>query len=174
MDWIIWLVFGLLLAALVGFLVFTFFRDKRKNKKIIAKRIELKRATVKTSKQLAIRIYTLILLKDEFLQEVVPGRSKVKMKNVNYTCRKFLKEIYDSKAFRTIYIESKDSDPNFAKNMNNLINENSNLWDKKCKNEIAYFENFFNQLKSEENFDTIKSEAEAEIRELFNQEVEKN
>ena len=173
-NWVVWLIFGLLIVALVRFLVFSFVKDKRKNKKIIQKRIELRRATAKTSKELAIRIYTLIEMNDEFLKEVKPGFSKVKMKNVNATSRNFLKEIYDSKAFKTLYIESDEADPMYAKNIKNLIDTSSNLWAKYCQEEILYFKEFHDELKDDEIFETIKNETKNTIKINFDREVKNN
>ena len=172
-SWVTWLIFGLLIAALVGFLLFTFIKDKRKNRKITEKRIELRRATVKTSKELAIRIYTLIRLNEDFIKEVKPGSSKIKMKNVTTTCRNFLKDIYDSKAFKVIYIESDEADPDYALNLKKLIDTNSNLWSKYCLNEIKYFENFHNELKNDEKFDELVKESEKLIKEAFDEEVKR-
>lgn len=173
-NWVVWLIFGLLIVGLVGFLVFSFIKDKRKNKKIIQKRIELRRATAKTSKELAIRIYTLIEMNDEFLKEVQPGFSKVKMKNVNATSRNFLKEIYDSKAFKTLYIESDEADPMYSKNIKNLIDTSSNLWTKYCQEEILYFKKFHDELKGDAIFEIIKNEAKNTIRANFDREVKNN
>ncbi len=173
-NWVIWLVFGLLIAALVGFLIFSFVRDKNKNKKIIKKRIELRRATAKTAKELAIRIYTLIEMNDEYIKEVKPGFSKIKMKNVNSIARNFLKEIYDSKAFKVIYIDSEDADPKFANSIKSLIDTNSNLWNKYCNEQIEYFKNFDQELKDYEMYETIKNEAKETINLKYEQELKDN
>ncbi len=173
-SWVIWLIFGLLIAALIGFLVFSFLKDKRKNKKIVQKRIELRRATVKTAKELAIKIYTLIEINEENLKKVIPGKSDIKMKNVNSTARYFLKDVYDSKAFRVLYIESEDADPKYAKNIKKLIDTNSNLWDKYCKDEILYFKKFHDELKDSDNFKEIKNETADIINEYFVNEVKSN
>lgn len=170
-NWVTWLIFGLVILALVGFLVFTFVKDKIKNRKIVEKKIEIKRATIKTSKELAIRIYSIIEKNNDFLKMVIPGSSKIKMKHVNSTCRRFLKEIYDSKPFKLIYIESDDADPDFAKNMNKLIETNSNLWNKYCINEIEYFKQFDEQLKNDNKYKEIKEESIKFIDKFFNQEV---
>ena len=100
-----WIIFGLLFAAIVGFLLFTFLNDKWKKNKMMKKRIELRRATSKTSKELAIRIYTLIEINNEYVNKVIPGTSKIKMRNVNLASRSFLKDIYDSKSFKVLYID---------------------------------------------------------------------
>ena len=90
-----YVIIGVLIFFLVAFLVFTYIKDKNKNKKIIEKKAELRRATSKTTKELSIRIYSLIEMNEQMLKEVVPGVSEIKMKNVNNTCKKFLKDIYD-------------------------------------------------------------------------------
>lgn len=166
-NWTIWLIFGLLLAALIGFLVFSFFKDKIKNRKIAQKRYELRRATIKTSKELAIRIYTLIEINNKYVKEIVPGRSKIKMKEINFKARNFLKQIYDSKAFKTIYIDSDDTDPKYAKNLKNLIDQKSNLWNKYCNEEIEYFKKLHNELNDDERFELIKNEALNDIEIFF-------
>lgn len=167
-NWVIWLIFGLLLAALIGFLVFSFFKDKRKNRKIAQKRLELKRAAIKTSKELAIRIYTLIEINNELVEKVNPGNSSLKMKDINFNSRQFLKRIYDSKAFKTIYIESQETDPNYAQYLKNLIDKKSNLWLKYCETEINYFKELHDELENDEKFDLLKNDAKKDILNLFN------
>ena len=93
-------------------------------KKLISKNVKL---TPKTTKELSIRIYSLIEMNEEMLKEVVPGVSKIKMKNVNNTCKKFLKDIYDSKAFKVLYIDSNETNPLYAANIKKLIDTSSNL-----------------------------------------------
>lgn len=162
-----WIIFGLLFAAVVGFLVFTFFNDKRKKTKLMKKRIELRRATSKTSKELAIRIYTLIEINNEYVDKVIPGISKIKMKNVNLASRNFLKDIYDSKSFKVLYVESEDADPAYSENMKNLIDTKSNLWSKYCLDEIGYFKKFHDELRNDVNFETIKKDSQETINNYF-------
>ncbi len=171
---ITWLVFGILLALLVGFLVFSWVRDRNKNKKILTKRVELKRATIKASKELAIRIYAMIEMNEKYLSEVNPGFSKVKMKNVTATSRNFLKDIYDSKPFKVLYIESDETDPQYSINLKKLIDTNSNLWEKYCSNEIEYFKKFYKELEGDDKFQEIKDEALKSINEVFEKEVNSN
>ncbi len=162
-----WIIFGILFAAVVGFLVFTFLNDKRKKNKIIKKRIELRRATSKTSKELAIRIYTLIEINNEYVNKVVPGISKIKMKNVNLSSRNFLKDIYDSKSFKVLYIDSNEADPMYGQSMKNLIDTKSNLWNKYCLDEINYFKKFHDELRNDENFEKIKNDSQKIINDYF-------
>lgn len=172
-NWVVWVVFGLLLCLLVGFLVFSFIKDKRKNRRLAQKRAELRRATIRSSKELAIRIYTLIQFNQEKIKEIVPGESKIKMKHVNFTAKKFLKDIYESKVFKTIYIESTESDPNYSRNIKTLIDTKSNLWNKYCQNEIKYFESFHNELLEDEKFQTIKENANKDINIHFEEVLKK-
>lgn len=162
-----WIIFGLLFAAIVGFLLFTFLNDKWKKNKIMKKRIELRRATSKTSKELAIRIYTLIEINNEYVNKVIPGISKIKMRNVNLASRSFLKDIYDSKSFKVLYIDSDDADPLYSQNMKNLIDTKSNLWNKYCSNAIQYFKKFHDELRNDENFEIIKDDSQKIINDYF-------
>lgn len=172
-NWATWLIFGLLILALVGFLLFTFLKDKRKNRKIAEKRIELRRATVKASKELAIKIYTLIEINKELIDQVKPGTSKIKMKDVTNSSRIFLKEIYDSKTFKVIYIESDEADPQYAINLKKLIDTNSNLWYKYCNDEIKYFKNLNDQLINDSKYEELLKESKEMIMDNFNSEVDK-
>lgn len=173
-QWPTFLVFGLLFAALISFLLFTFFKDKKKNKKILEKKLELRRATARTSKELAIRIYTLIEMNDEYIKQIQPGISKMKMKHINNLCRNFLKEIYDSKAFKVLYIESNEADPQYSKSLKELIDQKSNLWNKYCQKDILYFKKFHDELKNDDNFETIKNDSKIEIQKFLEQEVLKD
>lgn len=172
-NWVVWLIFGLLLALLVGFLVFSYVKDKRKNRRLAQKRAELKRATMKSSKELAIKIYTLIQFNNQKIIEIRPGQSDMKMKHINFTAKKFLKDIYESKVFKTIYLDSSDADPDYAKNLKNLIDRKSNLWNKYCQNEMNYFKRFHDELISDDKFKAIEDEANKEINNYF-KEVLKN
>ena len=131
------------------------------------KRIELRRATSKTSKELAIRIYTLIEINNEYVNKVIPGISKIKMRNVNLASRSFLKDIYDSKSFKVLYIDSDDADPLYSQNMKNLIDTKSNLWNKYCSNAINYFKKFHDELRNDENFEIIKADSQKIINDYF-------
>lgn len=108
-------------------MLFSYINDRRKNLKLAQKRLELKRATAKTSKELAIRIHLLIEFNQQQVDQVRPGQSKIKMRDVNFFARQFLKRIYDSKAFKTIYIDAADADPDYARHIKTLIDKKSNL-----------------------------------------------
>ena len=172
-NWVIWVIFGLLILLLVGFLVYSYLNERKKNRRLAQKRLELKRATVKTSKELAIRIYHLIEFNQEQVNSIVPGQSTIKMKEINFFARQFLKKIYDSKAFKTIYIDPEDADPVYAANIKVLIDKKSNLWTKYCSEQIDYFKRLHDELLNDENFSLLKNEAINDIQKFFN-EVVKN
>lgn len=172
-NWVIWVIFGLLILLLIGFLLYSYLNERKKNRRLAQKRLELKRATIKTSKELAIRIYHLIQFNEEQVNLIIAGQSTVKMKEINFFSRQFLKKIYDSKAFKTIYIDPEDADPVYATNIKFLIDKKSNLWNKYCSNQIDYFKKLHDELFNDDNFDLLKNEAINDIQNFFN-EVVKN
>lgn len=168
-NWVIWIVFGLLIALLIGFLLFSYINDRRKNLKLAQKRLELKRATAKTSKELAIRIHLLIEFNQQQVDQVRPGQSKIKMRDVNFFARQFLKRIYDSKAFKTIYIDAADADSDYARHIKTLIDKKSNLWKKYCTEELQYFAKLHDELVTDEKFATLVAAAQSDIETFFNE-----
>ncbi|MBR2055680.1 MAG: hypothetical protein IJ970_01340 [Mycoplasmataceae bacterium] len=169
-----YVIIGVLIFFLVAFLVFTYIKDKNKNKKIIEKKAELRRATSKTTKELSIRIYSLIEMNEQMLKEVVPGVSEIKMKNVNNTCKKFLKDIYDSKAFKVLYIDSNETNPLYAANIKKLIDTSSNLWSKYCQEQIEFFKKINDELIEDQNFEKTQNESKELIKSILDNEVKKN
>ena len=108
------------------------------------------------------------------LKKVVPGVSKIKMKNVNNTCKKFLKDIYDSKAFKVLYIDSNEINPLYAVNIKKLIDTSSNLWNKHCKEQLEFFKKINDELIEDPNFEKIKNESKDLIKNILDNEVKKN
>ena len=170
-NWVIWVIFGLLIVLLIGFLLYSYLNERRKNRRLAQKRLELKRATIKTSKELAIRIYYLIEFNQNQVDAIIPGQSNIKMKEINFFARQFLKKIYDSKAFKTLYIEPEDADSIYANNIKILIEKKSNLWAKYCPEQIAYFKKLHDELLDDEKFDLLKNEAIQDINNFFNEVV---
>lgn len=155
-DWWIWVLFAAIIAALVGFLIYSFVRDKKKNRNTTKQILELKIKTSQSSKELSLKISMTIDENEKMIKKVIPGKSKINMQSVNRASKDLLQQIYESKVFKTIYINSSDVDENFAINLKKIIDTKSNLWSKYCAKEIEYFKNFDSELSQEENFDDLK------------------
>ncbi len=168
-GWLMWLVMGLLLGAMIAFLVFSFFRDKKKNKVVIYKRIQLKNITEKTSKDISLRINSIVQVNNYNVENFVPSIGVLTMKEINTVSKNLLKEIYKSNLFKKIYLAD-DYDPKFAASLKKLIDVKSNHWTKKCQTEIQYFLMLEEDLKTDENYNEIKSNILNKVIAKFNKE----
>jgi hypothetical protein len=116
---------GLLVGVMIFFLGFSYFRDKKKNKIVIYKKIELKNITAKTSKEISLRINTIVEVNQEKIDQFVPSIGILTMKEINTIAKEMLKDIYKSNLFKKIYLAD-DYDPEFADNLKILIDIKSN------------------------------------------------
>ncbi|MGL5205685.1 MAG: MHJ_0274 family protein [Metamycoplasmataceae bacterium] len=166
-GWVMWLVMGLLVGVMIFFLGFSYYRDKKKNKIIIYKKIELKNITEKTSKEISLRINTIVEVNQEKIENFVPSIGELTMKEINTISKDLLKDIYKSNLFKKIYL-AEDYDPEFADNLKSLIDQKSNHWNKKCVKELEYFMNLENELKDIEQYSQMKAEILEKVNEKFN------
>ncbi|MGL5732824.1 MAG: MHJ_0274 family protein, partial [Metamycoplasmataceae bacterium] len=150
-SWVMWLIMGLLVGVMIFFLGFSYYRDKKKNKIIIYKKIELKNITEKTSKEISLRINTIVEVNNEKVENFVPSIGELTMKEINTISKDMLKDIYKSNLFKKIYL-AEDYDPEFADNLKSLIDQKSNHWNKKCTKELEYFLNLENELKNTDQY----------------------
>lgn len=167
MGWVMWLVLGLLVGVMIFFLGFSYYRDKKKNKIVIYKKIELKNITEKTSKEISLRINTIVEVNQEKIDNFVPSIGVLTMKEINTISKDMLKDIYKSNLFKKIYL-AEDYDPEFADNLKKLIDQKSNHWSKKCADELKYFLNLEEQLKNDEKYFEIKAEILEKVNAKFN------
>jgi ClpP class serine protease len=116
---------GLLVGVMILFLGFSYFRDKKKNKVVIYKKIELKNITEKTSKEMSLRISTIAEVNQEKIDEFIPSIGVLTMKEINTISKEMLKDIYKSNLFKKIYL-AEDYDPEFADKLKILIDVKSN------------------------------------------------
>lgn len=165
-GWVMWLVMGLLVGVMIIFLGFSFFRDKKKNKVIIYKKIELKNITDKTSKDISLRINTIVEVNNMKILNFVPSIGVLTMKEINSISKNMLKEIYKSNLFKKIYLAD-DYDPEFADSLKILIDTKSNHWNKRCEKEIKYFLELEESLKSDEKYSEIKNDILNKVNEKF-------
>lgn len=167
MGWVMWLVMGLLVGVMIFFLGFSYFRDKKKNKIVIYKKIELKNITEKTSKEISLRINTIVEVNQEKINNFVPSIGILTMKEINTIAKDMLKDIYKSNLFKKIYL-APDYDPEFADNLKKLIDQKSNHWSKKCASELNYFLLLEEDLKKDEKYLEIKSDILEKVNAKFN------
>ncbi len=165
-GWVLWLVMGLLVGVMIFFLGFSYFRDKKKNKVVIYKKIELKNITDKTSKEISLRINTIAEVNEKKIIEFVPSIGVLTMKEINTISKDMLKDIYKSNLFKKIYLAD-DYDPEFASSLKTLIDVKSNHWNKKCQNELKYFLVLEEELKSDENYSKTKKDILIKVNNKF-------
>ncbi|MGL4343337.1 MAG: MHJ_0274 family protein [Metamycoplasmataceae bacterium] len=167
-DWIVWVIFGILIVGLIVFMLFSFIKDKKKNKEIFRKKIELKKATEKTSKELAVKIKIIIEKNNQEVQNFIPSIGNIKMKDINFLTRKMLKEIKESKMFKLIYLKEQ-SNKVFVDSLDVLIETKSNLWEKKCQNEINYFFNLEKEFQKFPEYNDILTKEKEIVDKRFNE-----
>ncbi len=172
-GWVLWLVMGLLVGVMIFFLGFSYFRDKKKNKVVIYKKIELKNITDKTSKEISLRINTIAEINEEKITDFVPSIGVLTMKEINTISKDMLKDIYKSNLFKKIYLAD-DYDPEFASSLKKLIDIKSNHWNKKCQDELKYFISLEEGLKSDENYLQIKEDILIKVNDKFNKKEDVN
>ncbi|MDK2819740.1 MAG: hypothetical protein KFW07_02790 [Mycoplasmataceae bacterium] len=165
-GWVMWLVMGLLVGVMILFLAISYFRDKKKNKVVIYKKIELKNITEKTSKEISLRINTIVEINNQHIDEFVPSIGKLKMIEINTISRSLLKEIYNSNIFKKIFLDP-TYDQEFSINLKKLIDIKSNHWNKKCEQELKYFLNLENDLKTDANYVQQKSDISEKVNDKF-------
>ncbi|MGL5357885.1 MAG: MHJ_0274 family protein [Metamycoplasmataceae bacterium] len=166
-NWIVWLIMGLLIALLVGFMVFSFLKDKKRNKEIFKKKLELKRVTEKNTKVISVKVTMIIEKNKQELESFISSIGNKKMKDINNASRDLLKNIRNSKEFKLIYIKG-ESNPLMVSNLDALINVKSNLWEKKCKENIVFFSLLNEELKNDPFYETIVQEEKEKIDNRFN------
>ncbi|MGL4183579.1 MAG: MHJ_0274 family protein [Metamycoplasmataceae bacterium] len=165
-NWIVWLIMGLLIALLVGFMVFSFLKDKKRNKEIFKKKLELKRVTEKNTKVISVKVTMIIEKNKQELENFISSIGNKKMKDINNASRDLLKNIRNSKEFKLIYIKG-ESNPLMVSNIDALINVKSNLWEKKCKENIEFFSLLNEELKNDPSYQTIVQEEKEKIDNRF-------
>lgn len=165
-GWVMWLVMGLLVSVMIFFLAISYFRDKKKNKVVIYKKIELKNITEKTSKEISLRINTIVEINNKHLIEFVPSIGKLKMMEINTISRDLLKEIYNSNIFKKIFLDP-TYDQEFSINLKKLIDIKSNHWNKKCESELKYFLNLENDLKTDDKYEQLKNDILKKVSDKF-------
>ncbi|MGL5205196.1 MAG: MHJ_0274 family protein [Metamycoplasmataceae bacterium] len=167
-GWVMWTVMGVIVAVMIFFLGFSYFRDKKKNKVIIYKKIELKNITDKTSKEISLRINTIVEVNQEKIDNFVPSIGDLTMKDINTISKDLLKNIYKSNLFKKIYL-AEDYDPEFADNLKSLIDQKSNHWNKRCTKELKYFLNLETELMNTEQYSQMKTEILQKVNEKFDE-----
>ncbi|MGL5522259.1 MAG: MHJ_0274 family protein [Metamycoplasmataceae bacterium] len=166
-NWIVWLIMGLLIALLVGFMVFSFLKDKKRNKEIFKKKLELKRVTEKNTKVISVKVTMIIEKNQQELENFISSIGNKKMKDINNASRDLLKNIRNSKEFKLIYVKG-EANPLMVSNIDALIDVKSNLWEKKCKENIEFFAQLNEELKNDPFYETIVEEEKEKINNRFN------
>lgn len=178
---VIWIIFGILIAVLVGFMVISWVRDKKKTKEITRKKIELRSKKAQKSKELAVRI-NLIIEKNEIeVKKVISQTSKFKMKNINFLSKSLLNKIKKDKIFKLLYVNStqddleeekqkgKKEETEMAKNLDVLINTKSNMWKKSCQKEIEFFKKLDLEFQKSEEYQEYYASEKADIDKVFDE-----
>lgn len=180
-NYVVWTIFGILIAILIVFMVISFYKDKKKNKEIIRKKIELKSKKGQKSKELSVRI-NLIIEKNEIeVAKVIALNSDFKMKNVNFISKNLLTKIKKDKMFKLLYVNPEEleekekeeknlkEESEMSKNLDILISTKSNMWSKRCKDQIVFFKKLDADFQSSEEYQKFYDSQKKDIEKVFHE-----
>lgn len=170
-DMVIWIIFGSLILFLVGFMAYSFARDKKRNKELLKKKIELNKNKEKKSKEISVLINSIIKRNQLEVDKVSALNSKLKMKQVNQHSKKMLSDIRKEKIFKIMYLirEDNEKEHELVGYIDSLIATKSNMWVKKCNNSLKYFEDLDLKFQSNDEYETFKKESEELVNRSFDE-----
>ncbi|MGZ9414090.1 MHJ_0274 family protein [Mycoplasma sp. 5370] len=165
----IWVIAGVLLALIIGVLLFQIISERIKRKKIKKEKAELNKIEQEVIEASVYKVNAIMEINDDFLKKFVVSVGDKKMKDIRSFAEKQLKEITHEKKYKKIFIHNKlERGTTIHQNILNLIENKSNLWSKKNQEEIKYFKDM------EKIFLEKNSEEYLSKKEQFKQEVLSN
>ncbi|WP_322962395.1 hypothetical protein RRG39_02680 [Mycoplasmopsis cynos] len=141
---IIWVILGVLVALLGIYFVYSWIKERIKNKKNKLAAAQLEKNSIIYWYELAIKIDYLIKLNREEQDKFIVSIGKLKMRDLNNAAKETINEIMSSYEFKN-YISTNQKYSEFVNNLVILKDLNSNLWDKKLSNSVINF--FINQIE---------------------------
>ncbi len=135
-----WIVLAALILVVIGFLVFSSIWDRKKQKKIKIHQAKIKKDAHLNISRVAIWITAVVQEVQTQLKLFVPSIGKHKMSDINNIAKKELIKIKESREFKTIIVD-KELYKTFVENIDILIKNKANLWQKKQKKVINFWKN---------------------------------
>lgn len=135
-----WIVLAALILVVIGFLVFSSIWDRKKQKKIKIHQAKIKKDAHLNISRVAIWITAVVQEVQTQLKLFVPSIGKHKMSDINNIAKKELIKIKESREFKTIIVD-KELYKTFVENIDILIKNKANLWQKKQMKVINFWKN---------------------------------
>ncbi|MEE3928435.1 hypothetical protein V2E24_02485 [Mycoplasmopsis ciconiae] len=170
-QYFIWILFGILLCVALGFLVYSFIKEKRNKKKLLKEKQEYAAKALEVFQKSIINFNEVIKVNKIYLDNFEVSIGDYKMPSINNAARKVIEGYIIDVDFQT-YIIRNDDYKKFMSHVVNLKDTKSNNWIKKCTKDIEYFNN---QLKflTLDNVEQLSLEASKEIENEFVKETGK-
>ncbi|EFF41509.1 MHJ_0274 family protein [Mycoplasmopsis alligatoris] len=169
---VMWIIFGVIIAALVIFFAYAAIKDSIKNKKIKKEKAEFELEAKNFYKKAIIKTNVIIEKNQKLLSEFQVSIGKYKMSELTDTTRDILSEQIKEKDFKMFLIKNPEY-ATFVQNYVNLMDTKSNNWLKNNKNELSYFEQLKTDL-DQEFFNQAQNELSFEIEEKYEKQLLKN
>ncbi|CAM9104347.1 MHJ_0274 family protein [Mycoplasma marinum] len=143
-----WVVLGVLIAIVIGFLLMSAILDRKKHKKLKIENDRFKKIANEARGQVAILVNVLISKNEIKLKEFVPSVGKLKMSDINNLARDEFSKLEMTEGYKTI--KNDETAKEFLEHYTSISKEKSNNWAKKNKADIEYFRKFEDGLEKEE------------------------
>lgn len=138
MEYIVWVFFGLICVALIAYFIFSFIKDKKKQKKIRIQEKETEKKTHEKYQEYIFQINEVIDENKNLLDSFIASIGKMKMGEVTKKASLFLESIYNSRIYLAFFKDNLKY-TKFVKNLSVIAKTKSNLWEKKCQSQLSFF-----------------------------------
>lgn len=165
-----WILFGIIVAALVIYFIYSFIKDKIAKKRRKLKQIELINKTEQYKKHIVLRLHFLIKHNQKLIDEFVPSIGEYKMNYIVDTARKYLIEKQKESDFKELIIDNIDAKDIFT-NYTYLRDVRSTNW-RNLKDVYEFINSrmfLIDEQVEKDNFEL----AQKEIEEFYNNEIQR-
>lgn len=164
---------GVVVLALLGFIIYSYIRDKIKVKKTKAEIQQFAIESKQYANEITVEINEIIELNKKQLQNFQVSVGKVKMSDINYVASYLINDLLERDRFKRFIIANKEQHSDFLKHLNNLKEIKPNSWDKKVLDSLNYFENKYQEyLKTLLDHDKVRRDQES-IQQIYEFEIQK-
>jgi Na+-transporting methylmalonyl-CoA/oxaloacetate decarboxylase gamma subunit len=154
-----WIILGVLISVVVGFLIISAVLDKKKRKQASIKEKEAQESKKQARGRVAILANVIVKENQKKLKEFIPSIGQLKMSDINNLAKDALEQIQKLSCF----VLAKE-DEEFVNQFNLLLKNKSNNWLKQNKKQIIFMQKFeeslnlndYKSFKEEESIKIIK------------------
>ncbi len=140
-----WLMMGLIVVGLIGFVIYTTIRDKKKNKTSRKDYNNLMSDANIKRDELMMELLSIIKLNESDLKEFKPSIGKFPMSTIVNKSKILVTNLKNSKAFATA-IKLEINNLELTNIFEELLEIRSNHWNKKCKDVLTMVEEYVNKF----------------------------